>query len=53
MPVYGRICMKFIGLTLDRFCGVWVPGTYSIKKIHNILVYGAEEFYVKNKMAAE
>ena len=26
---------------------------YSIKKIHNILLYDAEQFYVNNKMAAE
>ena len=49
MPVFGRICMTYIGLTLERFCGVWVFN----KKIHNILLYDAEEFKVKNKMAAE
>ena len=28
-------------------------GTYSIEKIHNILLYDAGQFYVNNKMAAE
>ena len=41
--------MTYIGLTLKRF----VAYGNSIKKIHNILLYDAEEFYVKNKMAAE
>jgi len=44
--------MTYIGLTLERFCGVWVSG-YVIKKIHNILLYDAGQFYVINKMAAE
>ena len=51
MPVFGRICITYIGLTLGRFCGVWVP--YAIKKIHNILFYDPGQFYVKDKMAAE
>ena len=24
MPVFGRICITHIGLTLGKFCGVWV-----------------------------
>ena len=50
MPVFGRICITHIGLTLEIFCGVC---RYSIKKVHNILLYDAEQFYVKNKMATE
>jgi len=38
-----------IPLTLKIF----LPYGYSIKKIHNILLYDAEQFYVNNKMAAE
>ena len=49
MPVFGRICMTYIGLTLKEF----VAYGYAIKKIHNILLYDAGQFYVKNKMAAE
>ena len=32
---------------------LWRMGTYSIKKVHNILLYDAGQFYVKNKMAAK
>jgi len=49
MPVNGRICMTYIGLTLEIF----LPFGYAIKKVHNILLYDAGQFYVKNKMAAE
>ena len=49
MLVFGRICMTYIGLILKIF----VAYGYSIKKVHNILLYDAEQFYVKNKMAAE
>ena len=24
MSVFGRICMTYIGFTIERFCGVWV-----------------------------
>ena len=49
MPVFGRKCMTYIGLTLEIFFAYG----YSIKKVHNILLYDAEEFYVKNKMGTE
>ena len=29
---------------------VWV---FSLKKVHNILLYDTGQFYIKNKMAAE
>jgi len=32
---------------------IFVAHGYSIKKVHNILLYDAGQFYVKNKMAAE
>ena len=32
---------------------LWRMGTYLIKKVNNILLYDAGQFYVKNKMAAE
>ena len=35
----------YIGLTLERFAAYG----YSIKKIHNILLYDAEQFYVKKQ----
>ena len=45
MPVFGRICMTHIGLTLETFCGIWVFN----KKIDIILLYDAEQFYVKKQ----
>ena len=30
-----------------------LPYGYAIKKVHNILLYDAGQFYVKSKMAAE
>ena len=32
---------------------IFLPYGYAIKKVHNILLYEAGQFYVKNKMAAE
>ena len=31
---------------------IFLPYGYVIKKVHNILLYNAGQFYVKNKMAA-
>ena len=34
----------------NNIFAIWV---FSFKKVHNILLYDAEQFYVNNKMAAE
>ena len=40
------ICMTYIGLTLERFCGVWV---FTLKEVHNVLLYEAGQFYIKKQ----
>ena len=43
---------QFLGpIDAKNIFGGWVR--YVIKKVHNILLYDAEQFNVKNKMAAE
>ena len=38
MPVFGRICIKYIGLTLERFCGVWV---FTLKSSQHSIIHMA------------
>ena len=51
MPLLSANLAQFL-YTIDakNIFAVWV---FSLKKIQNILLYDAEQFYVKNKMAAE
>ena len=50
MPLPSAIWPNFWDpLTIKIF---W-PYGYEIKKVHNILLYDAGQFYVKSKMAAE
>ena len=51
MPLPSANLAQFL-LTIDakNIFAVWV---FSNKKVHNILLYDAGQFYVKNKMAAE
>ena len=50
MPLLSAIWPNFWDpLTLKIF----LPYGFAIKKVHNILLYDAGQFYVKTKMAAE
>ena len=37
MPVFGRICMTYIGLTLETFCGGWVFNYKKYGTHHSII----------------
>jgi len=51
MPLPSANLAQFLN-TIDakNIFAVWV---FSFKKVHNILLYDSEQFYVNNKMAAE
>ena len=50
MPLPSAIWPNFWDLLTLK---IFLPYGYALKKVHNILLYDAGQFYVKNKMAAE
>ena len=47
MPVFSGICMTYKVHRFDARKNFWRMG-YAIKKVHNILLYEAGQFYIKN-----
>ena len=50
MPLLSPIWPNFWDPLMPK---IFLPYGYAIKKVHNILLYDAGQFYVKYKMAAE
>ena len=51
MPLPSANLAQFL-LTNDAK-NIFAVRVFYLKKVHNILLYDAEQFYLKNKMAAE